>query len=178
MLSFMHEKTCLILIYSSLAGAPVSLEAKDRSYYQLHLSWQPPQKGYIPTHYILEKREEGSLIWVRIDMIPAEENTEYKVEGLKAATWYSFRVIAKFVKGKSKPRETERPVQTKPIRSKCFLLYIAKFTCGLKKAKICRHFSISIFIGLCFYLLIVITPLHNEVDQGFNISGLDSLCVA
>ena len=118
MSSFMHEKTCLILIYSSLAGAPVSIEAKDVSYLQLHLSWQPPQKGYIPTHYILEKREAGSLIWVRIDMIPAKENTEYKVKGLKAGTWYSFRVIAKFVKGKSRPCETESPTQTKPIRSK------------------------------------------------------------
>ena len=116
MSSLMYEKTCLIPIYSSLAGAPVSLEAKDVSYLQLYLSWQPPQKGYIPTHYILKKREAGFLFWVRINMIPAEENTEYKVEGLKAGTWYSFRVIAKFKKGKSKPCETK--VQTIPFRSK------------------------------------------------------------
>ena len=51
-------------------------------------------------------------------MILAGENTEYQVEGLKAGTWYSFRVIAKSVKGKSKPCETESLTQTIPIRSK------------------------------------------------------------
>lgn len=99
------------LIIVSSSGTPVSLTASEEKYFELTLSWGPPQ-GYkvSPTHYKLEKREDSSPIWNKIDTISAVQ-TVYCVSGLKEGTLYNFRVTAKKQWSKSEPEECQ--AQTK-----------------------------------------------------------------
>jgi hypothetical protein len=80
----------------------------------LTLSWKPSDSsGGIPTHYVLERREDGKQTWTPIkevepSSVDAKELTA-RVFDLKGGRSYHFRVRATNAFGSSEPITTEEP---------------------------------------------------------------------
>ena len=80
------------------------------------MSWQPPDnRGCLPlTGYTIQKRENS---WDKVVII-SPEKTECVVKGLKAGTFYFFRVKANNSKGSSTWLETVKPDTTLAVTGK------------------------------------------------------------
>ena len=77
------------------------------------LSWQPPQDdgGTDILSYILERREQGRSMWIKVGKMDAVEGTlQYCVKDLQEGKEYYFRVSAENEVGISEPLEMDSAV--------------------------------------------------------------------
>ena len=75
------------------------------------LSWQPPEDdgGTDILSYILERREQGRSMWIKVDKIDGAE-TKFCVKELQEGKEYYFRVSAENEVGISEPLEMDSAV--------------------------------------------------------------------
>uniref|UniRef100_A0AC34RIM6 Twitchin n=1 Tax=Panagrolaimus sp. JU765 TaxID=591449 RepID=A0AC34RIM6_9BILA len=84
--------------------APDAPEIVDWDEDRIDIAWKPPaNNGGSPIqHYIVEKREKGSPVWMNAGSTPG---TSMSVTGLRKGTEYEFRVTAVNEAGPSEPSE-------------------------------------------------------------------------
>lgn len=90
---------------------PENLKADDVTRNSVMLSWQPPKDdgGTDILQYIVERRDQGRSMWMKVDNVPATE-TSFCVKDLQEEKEYYFRVSAKNEVGISEPVELDKSV--------------------------------------------------------------------
>ncbi|XP_046554801.1 titin-like [Haliotis rubra] len=93
-------------------GPPQNLKPGRVGQYYVALEWNPPKEdgGAKVTHYKIEKCEEKSKDWVKVDEVKSYD-TAYKVEKLKENVGYFFAVTAKNEVGYGESAETDSVIK-------------------------------------------------------------------
>ncbi|RWS15514.1 twitchin-like protein, partial [Dinothrombium tinctorium] len=92
---------------------PQNLRGEDIEGDSLTLKWSPPKDdgGAEITNYVVEKREVGTVAWVKVSSFVPD--TSLRVKNLVVGKKYEFRVMAENQYGTSDPCETEEPILAK-----------------------------------------------------------------
>ena len=75
-----------------LPGAVENLDGKADGTMAVNLSWDPPSEGGVPTHYRIDRSDNGNR-WMMHKTIEAMPSPSHKDSGLDANTTYYYRVF-------------------------------------------------------------------------------------
>ena len=101
-------------------NSPENVGIRETTANSAALTWSPPSTdGGAPiTGYIVEKKDQYSSRWTRVNRVPILE-TEMTVPDLKEGLEYEFRVSAENKAGVGRTSEPTRPTVIKPPFGKC-----------------------------------------------------------
>ena len=99
---------------SDKPSRPLNLTVSATTRSTASIQWKEPKDdgGSPLKNYLIEKRQEGSERWSRVDKVTADI-TSYCVQNLIEGNEYYFRVSAENAIGMSEPCEMEKPVKIK-----------------------------------------------------------------